>query len=60
MEFLIEDYKRRLAAIEAAIDYKFKHKGPDNPDFVRYTTKASCYRTFIAELEREINFILKH
>ena len=52
MEFLIEDYKRRLATIEAAIDYKFKHKGPDNPDFVRNINKNGTIPIIIRHLRR--------
>ena len=53
METLLDDYKRRLATIQNEID-KFEHNCPDNLDYTRYKTKASCYRTFIAELEREM------
>lgn len=48
MEQLLEDYKRRLVNIKKEIDKGFIC------DAVRLKTKASCYRTFIAELEREI------
>lgn len=50
---LLEDYKRRLAIILNELD-RFEHDCPHNTDYTRYKTKASCYRTFITELEREI------
>lgn len=53
MEQLLEDYKRRLATANAELD-KFEYNCPDNAKYVRYQTKAECYRTFIAELEREL------
>lgn len=54
MELLLEDYKRRLATIQYEIKNKFEYNCPNNPDYTRYKTKESCYKTFIAELEREI------
>lgn len=52
MEELLEDYKRRLRNIEAilplvTIGLAFETNR-------RLSIKASCYRTFISELEREI------
>lgn len=53
MEELLEDYKRRLATINDMLNGL-----PQNEDTVdthkRYITKASCYRTFISEIEKLI------
>ena len=57
MKQLIEDYKKRLrTANEAILDFKTGNTGSENDikKFVRLTTKASEYRTFIAELERAL------
>ena len=52
-EQLIEDYKRRLKTVED-FQQKFKSNGSEQDirKQERLTTKASEYRTFIAELER--------
>lgn len=47
IEQLIEDYDRRLKSILILI-----YKGGDDLSLNRLATKASCYRTFIAELTR--------
>lgn len=52
MKQLLEDYQRRLETINKMIE-NLKFKDDANPDYIRLTTKASCYRTFIIELERE-------
>lgn len=59
MKQLLEDYKRRLETITIEIGTKFKHNCPDNPDYVRYRTKQSCYKTLIAEIERELEKEIK-
>lgn len=46
MEELIQDYKRRLKTVMEEIE-----KGGSDILLTRLGTKASCYRTFIAELE---------
>ena len=53
MKELIEDYKRRLATVNLAL-LKMKDSGSvqDIKKFERLTTKASGYRTIIAELEK--------
>ena len=55
MEILLEDYKRR---IETALDMLSSTKDNgginDTKKMERIRTKISCYRTFIAELEREM------
>ena len=49
IKLLIEDYKRRLDTANNML------KECDNKESKeRITTKASCYRTFIVELERLI------
>jgi uncharacterized protein (UPF0335 family) len=63
MKQLIEDYKRRIAAMKIELNSNYGdqilHKDiyhTDNVDFIkkveRLTTKANEYRTFIADLER--------
>jgi hypothetical protein len=48
MKDLIEDYERRLKTVNAELK-----KGGNDLTINRLGTKASCYRTFIAELKRE-------
>lgn len=51
MEQLIEDYKRRLFTIQQMIEED------DQKNVIKTTrlqTKASCYRTFITELESTV------
>ena len=45
MEQLLEDYQKRLKTINKSLEHS---------NGIRLLTKASCYRTFISELEREI------
>lgn len=52
MERLLEDYNRRLKTANKMID-ELRFKDDSNSDYIRLTTKASCYRTMITELERE-------
>lgn len=47
LEALIEDYKRRYQTITKEIA-----KGGNVITITRLGTKASCYRTFISELEK--------
>ena len=47
IEQLIEDYQRRLKTVMTEIQ-----KGGNDLPIIRLSTKGSCYRTFIAELER--------
>lgn len=44
---LIEDYNRKISTLKNDID-----KGGDGYTMSRLSTKESCYRTFIVELER--------
>ena len=54
MELLLEDYKRRLEMVEYMVQgYKVKPKEND-PNYIRLSTKASCYRSIIAELNKAI------
>jgi len=48
---LLEDYQRRLKTINAEID-NISNKNDSNPTYARLCVKASCYRTFITELEK--------
>ena len=51
MKELLEDYKRRLITVNKMIDgLEFQDINTDTVK--RYRTKASCYRTFISELEK--------
>lgn len=50
---LLEDYQRRLNTLNTRIE-DLSIKRPEGAAMQRYKTKASCYRTFIAELEREL------
>ena len=56
MKELIEDYKRRLKTVNELL-LKMKDSGSVNDikKFERLNTKASEYRTFIAELEKVYN-----
>ena len=51
MKQLIEDYERRLQTVEIMLREKGYHSMVQAE---RIKTKASCYRTFIAELKREL------
>ena len=50
MEELIEYYERRLKTVMSEIE-----KGGNDLTINRLGTKASCYRTFLTELNRELN-----
>ena len=50
IETLIEDYERRLKTIVQDL----KICPLDAEQKTRLSTKASCYRTFISELKREL------
>jgi len=54
LQLVLEDYRRRLTTISAEIEKlgDIALINPDDATYVRYTTKASCYRTVIAELEK--------
>jgi hypothetical protein len=61
MEQLLEDYQRRLKRIKIKLEADEFKTLPDNIPLLlkllkhnRLTTKASCYRTTVSELEREI------
>jgi len=47
LKLIIEDYKRRLETIDMMLQ---SMKLSDNK--IRLETKASCYRSFLAELNR--------
>lgn len=53
METLLEDYERRLKTVNQMIE-ALSFKDDANPEYNRLKTKQTCYRTFIAELKREI------
>jgi hypothetical protein len=50
MKTLLEDYERRLKTVMDELK-----KGGNDIIITRLGTKASCYRTFISELKRELN-----
>lgn len=51
MKQLIEDYERRLKTINTELE-----KGGNDLTINRLGTKASCYRTFIAEIKVTLGF----
>ena len=57
MDTLLEDYKRRLKTANEMIE-GLRFKDDANPDYIRLTTKSSCYRTIISELERVLANVL--
>jgi hypothetical protein len=57
MDKLLDEYKRKLQWVTELIK-NLKFKDNANPDYVRLTAKASCYRTIIAELEQELVKVL--
>lgn len=61
MKQLIEDYKRRLETMNTMIK-AFESNGStsDIQKEERLKTKASAYRTFISELERELKNVAEH
>ena len=55
MEILLDDYKRRLETALNLLGTTSNNGGiNDTKKLERIRTKISCYRTFIAELEREM------
>lgn len=55
MEILLDDYKRRLETALNLLGNTSNNGGIyDTKKLERIRTKISCYRTFIAELEREM------
>jgi hypothetical protein len=57
MKELLEDYQRRLVEVNKLIDEDWQINNDSINSIKRKTrleTKASCFRTFITELEREI------
>lgn len=55
MNQLLEDYKRRLKTADEEYNKLLSGGREEDIDTCkRLMTKMSCYRTFIAELEREI------
>jgi hypothetical protein len=52
-KLLLEDYKRRLKTADHMLK-KWELGGKKSDVKVRLETKASCFRTFISELERAI------
>ena len=51
---LIYDYKRRLETITLEINKNLRlyKSETESISYIRLKTKASCYRTFISELEK--------
>lgn len=54
LEQLLEDYKKRLETINKIVKEKPFDFDFDSERKVRLTTKSSCYRQFITELEKTI------
>ena len=53
MDTLLEDYRKRLQATMEAIN-KLKFKDNANPEYLKLTIKAGCYKIMIAELENAL------
>jgi len=53
METLLDDYKKKLQATTEAIS-KLKFKDNANPEYLKLTIKAGCYKIMIAELENAL------
>jgi hypothetical protein len=53
METLINEYRKRLQTTMEAIN-KLKFKDNANPEYIKLSIKASCYKIMIAELEKEL------
>ena len=53
MENLINEYKKRLQTTMEAMN-KLKFKDNANPEYIKLSIKASCYKIMIAELENEL------
>lgn len=54
MKQLLEDYKRKLISLNKMIKDDKENPFNELEKTLRLRTKASCYRTFITELERAI------
>ena len=50
METLLEEYKKKLQSTTESIS-KLKFKDNANPEYLKLTIKAGCYRIMIEELE---------
>jgi len=55
MKQLIEDYKIRLKTITEDIE----NTDENAPSYLRKSTKASCYREFINEMESRVSYNVK-
>ena len=53
MDILLDEYKRKLQRVNELLK-TLKFKDNANPQYVRLTAKASCYRTIIEELENAL------
>jgi hypothetical protein len=53
METLINEYRKRLQTTMEAMN-KLKFKDNANPEYIRLSIKASCYKIMISELENEL------
>lgn len=53
MEKLLEEYKKRLQSTADSIS-KLKFKDNANPEYLKLTIKAGCYKIMIAELENAL------
>jgi len=54
METLLEEYKKKLQSTTESIS-KLKFKDNANPEYLKLTIKAGCYKIMIAELENALN-----
>jgi len=53
METLLEEYKKKLHSTTESIS-KLKFKDNANPEYLKLTIKAGCYKIMVAELENAL------
>lgn len=54
METLLEKYKKKLQSTNESIS-KLKFKDNANPEYLKLTIKAGCYKVIISELENALS-----
>jgi hypothetical protein len=50
---LLENYRRKLKEV-TEMKKTLRFKDNSNPEYIRLSAKASCYKSFVADLEREL------
>jgi hypothetical protein len=59
METLLKEYKNKLLFTTEAIS-KLKFKDNANPEYLKLSIKAGCYRIMISELENALGIDLAY